>query len=256
MAALEKQSSTGKTHQLAQNLDNLQLCDEPLPWDNDCCQFRKPNGSQCGRRKPNDGDFCWQHAAAALKTYHVTITNFSKEIVEVKAKDEEEAEEKALAGNIVKEIAIGDPSQECDVEEVGNAAAAEAAEAAPADEVAAPMTASAAYGFLFQGNNHWDDKTLDEYLTERYVVSYLDAHSFTQVRSLLYSPVLSLTSLIPYTQDGVSLEIDTPDEFPDSLDIKDLFESEYKAMRVLKEFVASNVGKNCDSNSRPIVGTI
>ena len=58
-------------------------------------------------------------AAPALKTYHVTITNFSKEIVEVKAKDEEEAEEKALAGNIVKEIAIGDPSQECEVQEVG-----------------------------------------------------------------------------------------------------------------------------------------
>ena len=58
--------------------------------------------------------------------------------------------------------------------------------------------------------------------------------------------VLFLTSLIPYTQDGVSLEIDTPDDFPDSLAIEDLFESEYKAMRVLKKFVASNnVGNNC-----------
>ena len=122
MAALEKQSSTGKTHQLAQNLDNLQLADEPLPWDNDCCQFKKPNGLQCGRRKPLDGEYCWQHKAAA-----------------------------------------------------------EAAEAAAADEVAAPMTASTAYGLLFQGNDHWEDKTLSEFLTERYVVSYLDKHSFTQV---------------------------------------------------------------------------
>ena len=119
MAALEKQSSTGTTHQIDQNFDNLQLSDEPLPWDAMCCQFKKADGTQCGRRKPQDGDYCWQHAAAALKTYRVTITNFSKEIVEVKAKDEEEAEEKALAGNIVKEIAIGDPSQECEVEEVG-----------------------------------------------------------------------------------------------------------------------------------------
>ena len=74
---------------------------------------------------------------------------------------------------------------------------------------AAPMTASAAYGFLFEGNNHWEDKTLGDYLTERYVVSYLDAHSFTQ--------------------DGVSLEIDTPDDFPDSLAIEDL----YFSLRVL-----------------------
>ena len=123
MAALEKQSSTGTTHQLAQTLDNLQLADEPLPWDHECCQFTKPNGSQCGRRKPQNGDYCWQHKAAAEaaeapKTYEVAVIEKRVSYYKVTAFSQDEAEEKALNGD--GEGELGDPNWHVEsVKEVG-----------------------------------------------------------------------------------------------------------------------------------------
>ena len=49
--------------------------------------------------------------------FHVTITDFYKKIVVVKAKNKVEAEEKACAGDIIDTIGDGG-GQECEVEEV------------------------------------------------------------------------------------------------------------------------------------------
>ena len=66
MPPVKKQESLGTKLQIEQNLDNLQLA-SPMPLDPKFCQFRKDDGSQCGRHKPQDSDFCWSHEAVEAK---------------------------------------------------------------------------------------------------------------------------------------------------------------------------------------------
>jgi uncharacterized protein YqfA (UPF0365 family) len=121
MPPVKKQESLGSKLQIEQNLDNLELA----PTEKELAKAAKLQEKEA---KLQEKEAKLQEKALAkeakktqkLKTYNVTITDFSKKIVVVKAKNEEEAEEKACAGDIIKTIGDGG-GQECEVEEVNGA---------------------------------------------------------------------------------------------------------------------------------------